>query len=99
MALIRSLIRYRYIQKWCRSCGRETRQRYPMANPIVVIVLCILSCGGYLMIWLWDLIQPSSTTCLKCGRANVRYMPRDLYQSSDNQYSDGGANPPSARDV
>lgn len=73
--MLRSLVTRRRFRKLCPNCGCETLHEEYIPNKIVTIFLIVVSCGGYLLILLFDLISFRSGKCKKCGSDN---SPPDL---------------------
>ncbi len=68
--MLRSLISYRYKRKHCPKCERVTNHRIPGLKPVAVVILSILTLGGFFVLWLLGFLFPLSLQCTRCGSAN-----------------------------
>ena len=59
---------------FCKHCDETVLVRAKSPNHILHLVLSILTCGVWLIVWLWLCLQPKDFRCSKCGRRLT--MPR-----------------------
>ncbi len=68
--MLRSLVTYKYVHKWCRVCGRETRHRALRMRAAVVVILSIITFGGFLVLWL-PFVR---STCVRCHHGSLALL-------------------------
>lgn len=54
--------------KWCRTCNRQTLANRPGTNHVLHLLLSIITCGLWLIVWALSSVKFGGWRCAFCGR-------------------------------
>jgi len=60
----------------CKHCGDRVMVRRPGTNHVLHLILTVLTCGLWLIVWLGSAIQFGGWRCTKCGGSASRNIWR-----------------------
>jgi hypothetical protein len=74
MALFdKMMMRWWVFDRYCTECKQDTTQRTFIVRPIFAIPLAIVTLGGYLFVWIMEMLSRDPSYCDRCGQANAGF--------------------------